>query len=204
MAAFAKQGIDRPDLFSNTVKIGDSIGEYPYYKGLDLLPKPKNADPDILLELQAWEGLKARGLEKKPEYKERLREELDIIKAKNFSTYFLIVADMVQWAKDQGIMVGPGRGSGAGSLLNYTLRITDVDPIKYGLLFFRFIDPERPTSPTLTLTLPTSVVVRSRNICVVSTATWRLLLRSPSSETRVSSRTLHGSSVFLSRRSTAH
>jgi DNA polymerase III alpha subunit len=61
MAAFAKQGIDRPDLFSNTVKIGDSIGEYPYYQGLDLLPKPKNADPDDLLELQAWEGLKARG-----------------------------------------------------------------------------------------------------------------------------------------------
>jgi DNA polymerase-3 subunit alpha len=151
LGAFKAQGIDRPDLFSNTMKVAESIGEYPYYKGLDLLPQPKNADPDILLETQAWEGLKSRGLEKKPEYRERLREELDIIKAKNFSTYFLIVADMVQWAKGEGIMVGPGRGSGAGSLLNYSLRITDVDPIKYGLLFFRFIDPERPDYPDIDL-----------------------------------------------------
>jgi DNA polymerase-3 subunit alpha len=108
--AFARQGIDRPDLYSNTMEIARSIGEYPYHEGLDLLPKPKNADPDVLLESQAWEGLKKRGLDKKPEYKARLREELDIIKSKDFSTYFLIVADMVQWAKDQGIMVGPGRG----------------------------------------------------------------------------------------------
>lgn len=147
--AFAKQGIRRHDLFDNTVEIANKIGEYPFHKGLDLLPKPKNADPDDLLELQAWDGLKARGLMDKSEYRERLREELDIIKSKSFSTYFIIVADMVQWAKDQGIMVGPGRGSGAGSLLNYALKITDVDPIKYGLLFFRFIDPERDDFPDI-------------------------------------------------------
>jgi DNA polymerase-3 subunit alpha len=145
--SFQVQGIDRADLYSNTLEIANSIGEYPYYKGLDLLPKPKNADPDDLLELLAWEGLKGRGLERKPEYKARLREELDIIKSKNFSTYFLIVADVIQWAKGQGIMMGPGRGSAAGSLLCYALRITDVDPIKYGLLFFRFIDPERDDYP---------------------------------------------------------
>jgi DNA polymerase III alpha subunit len=90
------------------MEIANSIGEYPYYKGLDLLPKPKNADPDDLLELLAWEGLKGRGLDRKPDYKARLREELDIIKSKNFSTYFLIVADV--WSVGQG----PGNHDGAG------------------------------------------------------------------------------------------
>jgi DNA polymerase-3 subunit alpha len=149
MNAFKLQGFDRPELFSNTMEIAHSIGEYPFHQGLDLLPRPKNADPDDLLEAQAWEGLKKRGLADQPEYKARLREELDIIKSKNFSSYFLVVADMVQWAKAQGIMVGPGRGSAAGSLLCYALRITMVDPIKYDLLFFRFIDPERDDYPDI-------------------------------------------------------
>lgn len=147
--AFLKQGIDRPDLWHNTMAVAESIGEYPFHQGLDLLPKPKNGDPDDLLELAAWDGLKKRGLADKPEYKARLREELDIIKSKNFSTYFIIVADVIQWAKEQGIMMGPGRGSAAGSLLCYALQITMVDPIKYGLLFFRFIDPERDDYPDI-------------------------------------------------------
>ena len=97
----------------------------------------------------ALEGLKARGLDKDETYLARLDEELEIIKAKKFGPYFLVVQSMIAWAKKEGIMVGPGRGSSAGSLLCYTLGITDIDPIKYGLLFFRFINPERNDFPDI-------------------------------------------------------
>lgn len=140
---------DRTDWVTNTQLIADSITEYPYHEALDLLPKPKNADPDSLLEKKARAGLKKRGLDKNPEYVARLEEELEIIKSKNFSTYFLIVHNMVEYARKQGILVGPGRGSGAGSLVNYALTITDIDPIEYGLLFFRFINPERNDFPDI-------------------------------------------------------
>jgi DNA polymerase-3 subunit alpha len=147
--AMEKQGIEREDIFSNTMDIAASIGEYPYYEGLDLLPKPRNANPDELLEKKAWAGLRKRGQHQDEAYIARLREELDIIKAKNFSTYFLIIVNMITWARGQGILVGPGRGSGAGSLLNYCLEITQADPIKEGLLFFRFIDPSRNDFPDI-------------------------------------------------------
>jgi DNA polymerase-3 subunit alpha len=82
-------------------------------------------------------------------YKARLEEELSVIASKNFASYFLVVADMINWAKDNDIRVGPGRGSAAGSLVCYALGITDVDPIKYDLLFFRFINPERNDFPDI-------------------------------------------------------
>ena len=82
-------------------------------------------------------------------YRNRLEEELKVIKDKNFSSYFLVVSDMVNWAKQNEILVGPGRGSAAGSLVCYLLGITDVDPIKYDLLFFRFINPERNDFPDI-------------------------------------------------------
>jgi DNA polymerase-3 subunit alpha len=147
--AFKAQGIDREDIVKNTELIANSIETYPFHQGLDLLPRPKNDDPDTLLEKKARAGLRNRGLDKKPEYVARLEEELAIIKDKDFSTYFLIVANMIKWSRDQGILVGPGRGSGAGSLVNYSLGITEVDPIKYGLLFFRFINPERNDFPDI-------------------------------------------------------
>lgn len=134
---------------SNSMVVAGMIGDYPYHEGLDLLPKPKNGNPDELLEKKAWAGLKKKGLDTNTEYVNRLREELDIIKNKNFSTYFLIEANAVQWGKSQGIMFGPGRGSGAGSLLNYVLGITNVDPIEHKLLFFRFINPERNDYPDI-------------------------------------------------------
>jgi DNA polymerase-3 subunit alpha len=140
----------REDIFSNTMEIANSIGDYPYHEGLDLLPKPKNANPDDLLEKKAWAGFKKRGFKlTDQEYVDRLNEELTIIKDKNFSTYFLIIVNMITWARGQGILVGPGRGSGAGSLLNYCLEITQADPIKEGLLFFRFIDPSRNDFPDI-------------------------------------------------------
>jgi len=80
-------------------------------------------------------------------YKKRLNYELEIINKMGFAGYFLIVADFVKWAKDQGIAVGPGRGSGAGSVVAWALTITDLDPIKYGLLFERFLNPERISMP---------------------------------------------------------
>jgi len=137
------------EAISNTMVVANMVGDYPYHEGLDLLPKPKNGNPDELLEKKAWTGFKKRGLTGKPEYEARLREELDIIKNKNFSTYFLIEANAIQWAKKQGIFIGPGRGSGAGSLVNYCLEITNVDPIKHNLLFFRFINPERNDYPDI-------------------------------------------------------
>lgn len=138
-----------PQVIENTQVVADMVGEYPFHEGLDLLPRPKNDNPDALLEKKARAGLRNRGLDKNPEYVARLEEELSIIKDKNFSTYFLIIANMIRWAKEQDIRVGPGRGSAAGSLVCYALNITDVDPIKYGLLFFRFINPERNDYPDI-------------------------------------------------------
>jgi DNA polymerase-3 subunit alpha len=146
---FSASGFDREDIVRNTEEIAGRIEEYPFYQGLDLLPRPKNGNPDDLLEKKARAGLKNRGLDKNPEYVSRLDDELSIIKNKDFSTYFLIVANMIKWSKDQGIMVGPGRGSAAGSLVCYSLGITEVDPIKWGLLFFRFINPERNDFPDI-------------------------------------------------------
>ena len=80
-------------------------------------------------------------------YEKRLAFELDVITGMNYQGYFLIVADFIQWAKAQGIPVGPGRGSGAGSLVAYALTITDLDPIRFGLLFERFLNPERVSMP---------------------------------------------------------
>lgn len=101
------------------------------------------------LQELCFEGAKEKGVDlDDPVYKERLEMELKVIQDKKFDDYFFIVADLVHWAKDH-MMVGPGRGSSAGSLVCYLLDITDVDPIKYGLLFFRFLDPSRPDWPDI-------------------------------------------------------
>jgi DNA polymerase-3 subunit alpha len=138
-------GITRTDIYENTISIADKIGDYEYYEGLSLLPKPKS-DPNKKLMQLCKEGLDSKGIDS-IEYTERLEEELSVIKDKDFASYFLVVADMINWAKDNDILVGPGRGSAAGSLVCYALGITEVDPIKYDLLFFRFINPERNDFP---------------------------------------------------------
>ncbi len=147
-ADFKEAGINRTDIFDNTMEIASKIGEYDFYQGLDLLPVPKTNADKKLAEM-ASEGLKRLGLSEDKVYADRLQEELDVIKDKKFASYFLVVADMINWAKTNNIMVGPGRGSAAGSLVCYTLGITDVDPIKYDLLFFRFINPERNDFPDI-------------------------------------------------------
>lgn len=147
-AALARHGIG-DEAITNSMLVAEMIEDYPYYEGLDLLPKPKNGNPDDILEAKAWAGLAKRGKDHIPEYRERLREELDIIKGKNFSTYFLVEEEVVNHARNKGIMVGPGRGSGVGSLVNYSLGITQPDPLEHNLLFFRFVNPERNDFPDI-------------------------------------------------------
>jgi DNA polymerase-3 subunit alpha len=147
-SAMEAQGIDRPDIYSNTIAIAEKVGDYGIQEGLDLLPV-QYKNPDKELKELALEGLKERGFEGNQEYLDRLDEELKVIKDKKFGPYFLVVRNMIAWAKKEGIMVGPGRGSAAGSLLCYVLRITDIDPIKHKLLFFRFINPDRNDFPDI-------------------------------------------------------
>jgi DNA polymerase III subunit alpha len=143
-----KQGIDRTDIYDNSVKIMDQVGEYPFPQGLDLLPRPKT-DPDKRLRELVEHGMKVRGLAGRQEYEDRKNNELSVIESKKFPAYFLVAHEMIMNAKKNGIMVGPGRGSGAGSLVNYCLFLTEVDPIKYGLLFERFINEERNDFPDI-------------------------------------------------------
>ncbi|PSL21140.1 DNA polymerase III subunit alpha [Shimia abyssi] len=141
---------DLPEAIENTVEIAKRCAFKAYLRDPIL---PKFADDEVAeLRRIANEGLKKR-LAVIPhavsveEYQERLDFELDIIEGMGFPGYFLIVADFIQWGKDQGIPVGPGRGSGAGSLVAYALTITDLDPLRYSLLFERFLNPERVSMP---------------------------------------------------------
>ncbi len=145
-ADFKKALINRTDIFDNTMEIADKVQEYDFYQGLDLLPVPKT-DADERLQELALQGLERLGKASDEAYLERIKEEMKVTSKKKFSSYFLVVSDMVNWAKENNIMVGPGRGSAAGSLVCYALGITDVDPIKYNLLFFRFINEERNDFP---------------------------------------------------------
>lgn len=140
------------DCMKNTVAIADqcnvelSFGEnkIPSFK------TPKNENPDEYLRVLCEEGLKERyGSSPSKEAKERLEYELGIISKLGFSTYFLIVWDFVKYAKDNGIVVGPGRGSAAGSIISYNLGITELDPLQYGLLFERFLNPARVSMPDI-------------------------------------------------------
>lgn len=144
---YEREGITRNDIYENTLEIADKIGEYEYYENLSLLPKPRR-DPNKQLGEMCTRALEERGINN-DEYRQRLDEELGVIKDKDFASYFLVVADMINFAKNNDIMVGPGRGSAAGSLVCYLLGITDVDPIEYDLLFFRFINPERNDFPDI-------------------------------------------------------
>ncbi len=141
---------DLPEALASTVEIARRCA-FAVYKRDPILPK--FADNEVAeLRAQANAGLAAR-LAVIPhavtpaEYQARLDFELDIIIKMGFPGYFLIVADFIKWAKDQGIPVGPGRGSGAGSLVAYALTITDLDPLRYALLFERFLNPERVSMP---------------------------------------------------------
>ena len=141
---------DLPEAVENTVEIAKRCAFQTYRRDPIL---PKFADDEIAeLRRQAEEGLRYRlsiipHAVEVAEYEARLDFELKIIEGMGFPGYFLIVADFIKWAKDEGIPVGPGRGSGAGSLVAYALLITDLDPLRYQLLFERFLNPERVSMP---------------------------------------------------------
>ena len=117
---------------------------------LPQFPIPKEYKTDSqYLETLCREGLKKRYAVVKPEHTDRLNYELSVINRMGFASYFLIVADFIKYAKDKNIPVGPGRGSGAGAMVAYTLGITDICPLKYGLLFERFLNPDRISMPDL-------------------------------------------------------
>src|SRR3972149_6356001 len=151
---------DVPEALANTVEIARRCN-YQIEFGRYHLPKFEAAgaaaheDIGALLREQSSAGLEprlaampeAQRAEQTSAYHARLALELDVIVKMGFPGYFLIVADFIQWAKQNDIPVGPGRGSGAGSLVAYALGITELDPIKYDLLFERFLNPERVSLP---------------------------------------------------------
>ena len=143
---------DRPDVIENTLKIADEVSltfEKKYHLPSFPLPDPFSDDNDYLVHL-AEAGARERYGDPLPdEIEERLRYELDVILKTGYAGYFLITWDFIRWAREQGIPVGPGRGSAAGSLVSYALRITDLDPIGYGLIFERFLNPDRISMPDI-------------------------------------------------------
>jgi len=151
-SAMTKELKFREDMFANTLEIANKVEDYDIKEDLNLLPV-QYKNPDKELQELAMKSLEDMRLTSSwvgnDQYEVRLVEELEIIKEKKFAPYFLVVMNMINWAKKEGIMVGPGRGSSAGSLLCYVLGITDIDPIKHGLLFFRFINPERNDFPDI-------------------------------------------------------
>ena len=149
---------DIPEALANTVEIAKRcnvtvrLGEY----FLPQFPTGDMSTEDYLVK-RAKEGLEERlaflfpdeeeRVKRRPEYDERLDTELQVINQMGFPGYFLIVMEFIQWSKDNGVPVGPGRGSGAGSLVAYALKITDLDPLEFDLLFERFLNPERVSMP---------------------------------------------------------
>jgi DNA polymerase III subunit alpha len=140
-----------PEALENTVRIAERCNVDLDFNTLHLprYPVPDGLDAHTYLEKICREGLVARYPDMAPEIEQRLSYELGVIKQMGYSGYFLIVWDFIRYARDQGIPVGPGRGSAAGSLVAYVLRITNVDPLKYGLLFERFLNPERVSMPDI-------------------------------------------------------
>ena len=150
---------DLPEALENTLEIAKRCNiELTLGKNyLPLFPTPDGMSLDDFLVQEAKAGLEVRLAElypdpevraqRRPEYDERLDFECKTILQMGFPGYFLIVADFINWGKKNGVPVGPGRGSGAGSLVAYSLRITDLDPLAYALLFERFLNPERVSMP---------------------------------------------------------
>ncbi|MBP7740970.1 DNA polymerase III subunit alpha [Candidatus Woesebacteria bacterium] len=144
---------DYPDAIENTVKIADKCdlniptGQliFPEY------PIPKGESLASVLKKMAYDGSKEKFGKITPVIEQRLDYELKIINDKGYAAYFLITQDFVNWSKKNGITVGPGRGSAAGSLVSYSLGITTIDPLYHGLAFERFLNPQRPTPPDIDL-----------------------------------------------------
>jgi DNA polymerase-3 subunit alpha len=150
-AAMEEIFLDYPEALTNTLQIAERC-EVNFTAKTFHMPDyqpPSGTSAAAYLEQLCREGITRRQLEWNPEYQSRLRYELDTINKMGFAGYFLVVWDFVTYAKGQRIMVGPGRGSAAGSLVAYLLGITNLDPLRYGLLFERFLNPERISMPDI-------------------------------------------------------
>ncbi|PRR80609.1 DNA polymerase III subunit alpha [Clostridium liquoris] len=140
-----------PEALENTVNIAEQCNfDYEFHKSkLPNFPLPKEVDHYEYLKDICYKGLKERYSQVTKDLEDRLLYELKVIKDMGYVDYFLIVWDFIRFARENGIMTGPGRGSGAGSIVAYTLGITKIDPIKYGLIFERFLNPERVSMPDI-------------------------------------------------------
>jgi len=144
---------DLPRAISNTVVIAEKCNCDPFARA-DLIPaftSPTNEDNLTYFKRKAEEGLKRLYGEITPEIQERYEKELHVVSSQGFIDYYLIVADFMRFARENDIPIGPGRGSGAGSILAYALGITKLDPLKYNLLFERFLNLERRSMPDFDL-----------------------------------------------------
>lgn len=150
----AEDFADVPEAIENTMRVAEMCNleielgniKLPFYD------VPEGFTPETYLRKLCDEGLAERfGKNIEQEHRDRMEYEFSVIKKTGYASYFLIVADFVNWAKDQGIVVGPGRGSAAGSFVSYLTGITNIDPIKYNLLFERFLNPERVSMPDIDL-----------------------------------------------------
>lgn len=142
---------DAPEAVSNTKIVADMCEDYEIELGVPYFPEFKiegDRDPNIVLKELAYAGFPFRKLEQTKDYVDRLEYELDIIKQKGYSTYFLVVGDLLRYARENSILTNI-RGSVAGSLTTYLLGITNVDPLTYKLPFERFLNPERPSLPDI-------------------------------------------------------
>ncbi|MGQ4649010.1 DNA polymerase III subunit alpha [Lyngbya aestuarii] len=144
------------EAIATTLEVADKIKPYDILgePRIPNYPVPSGHTADTYLEEVTWKGLMARlkchsRSEIDSTYKERLEYELKMMQQMGFSTYFLVVWDYIKYARDQSIPVGPGRGSAAGSLVAYALKITNIDPVHHGLLFERFLNPERKSMPDI-------------------------------------------------------
>lgn len=142
---------DVPEAIENTAKIAEECNfDYEFHKSkLPKFPLPDDVDPYEYMKNLCYEGLEKRYPRVTKDLKDRLEYELGIIKRMGYVDYFLIVWDFIRFARQNKIMTGPGRGSGAGSIVAYTLGITKIDPIKYNLIFERFLNPERVSMPDI-------------------------------------------------------
>jgi DNA polymerase III subunit alpha len=142
---------DVPEAISNTIRIAEMCSLDLGFRGYHLpeFPIPAGFTPDAYLESLCREGVQRRYGHVSGEVAERLAYELDVIKSMGFANYFLVVWDFIRFAREQGILVGPGRGSSAGSIVTYSLGITALDPLAYDLIFERFLNPSRISMPDI-------------------------------------------------------
>ena len=138
-----------PEAFENTVKIANRCNlEFTFHEyHLPAFPVPAGYTNEGYFRELCYKGFQERYPQEPKEYKDRLEYEINVISSMGYVNYYLIVWDFIRYAKEQGIPVGPGRGSGAGSIAAYCMHITEVDPMKYALIFERFLNPERVSMP---------------------------------------------------------